>query len=114
MFGLGTMEIVVIMVVALLVLGPQKLPGIARTLGRTLGEFRRVSSEFQRTLNEEVEREERKKAASPASSNPSAGETVRASHPAPTEQAQPATHGAETSPLQAAADGARKSDTTSL
>lgn len=62
MFGLGTTEILVILVVALLVLGPQKLPGIAKTLGKTLGEFRRVSSEFQRTLNEEVEQEARKKA----------------------------------------------------
>lgn len=61
MFGLGTSEILVILLVALLVLGPQKLPGIARTLGKTLGEFRRVSTEFQRTLNAEVEMAEQQK-----------------------------------------------------
>lgn len=61
MFGLGTSEILVILLVALLVLGPQKLPGLARTLGKTLGEFRRVSTEFQRTLNAEVEMAEQQK-----------------------------------------------------
>ena len=61
MFGLGTTEILVILLVALLVLGPQKLPGIARSLGKTLGEFRRVSTEFQRTLNAEVEMAEQQK-----------------------------------------------------
>jgi sec-independent protein translocase protein TatB len=58
MFGVGSTELLVILVVALLVLGPSHLPKIARTLGKTMGEFRRVSSEFQRTLTLEAEREE--------------------------------------------------------
>ena len=61
MFGLGTTEILVILLVALLGLRPQKLPGIARSLGKTLGEFRRVSTEFQRTLYAEVEMAEQQK-----------------------------------------------------
>ncbi len=61
MFGIGGTELLVILVVALLVLGPQSLPKIARTLGKAMGEFRRVSTEFQRTLNMEVEQEEHAK-----------------------------------------------------
>lgn len=60
MFGIGSTELLVILVVALLVLGPKNLPKIAHTLGRAMGEFRRVSTEFQRTLNTEIAVEERK------------------------------------------------------
>jgi TatA/E family protein of Tat protein translocase len=44
-------ELLVILVVALLVLGPKKLPEIARSLGRGMAEFRRASNEFTRTLS---------------------------------------------------------------
>lgn len=60
MFGIGSTELLVILVVALLVLGPKNLPKIARTLGRAMGEFRKVSTEFQRTLNTEIAFEEEK------------------------------------------------------
>jgi len=55
MFGLGFFEIAVVLIVALLVLGPEKLPKIARQLGRGLRELRRVAGEFQSALNTEVE-----------------------------------------------------------
>jgi sec-independent protein translocase protein TatB len=58
MFGIGSSEFLVILIVAFLVLGPSHLPKVARTLGKAMGEFRRVSTEFQRTLNLEVEKEE--------------------------------------------------------
>ena len=58
MFGIGSTELLVILVVALLVLGPKNLPKIAHTLGRAMGEFRRVSTEFQRTPNTEIAFEE--------------------------------------------------------
>lgn len=60
MFGIGSTELLVILVVALLVLGPKNLPKIAHTIGRAMGEFRRVSTEFQRTLNTEIAFEEEK------------------------------------------------------
>ena len=60
MFGIGSMELVVILVVALLVLGPKNLPGVARSIGKVLGEFRRASTDFQRTINAEVALEEQK------------------------------------------------------
>ncbi|MEE2960598.1 MAG: twin-arginine translocase TatA/TatE family subunit [Myxococcota bacterium] len=50
MFGLGLAEIVVILVLALLVLGPDKLPGIAKQIGKGVREFRRAASEFQAAI----------------------------------------------------------------
>ena len=58
MFGIGSTELLVILVVALIVLGPKSLPQMARTLGKAMGEFRRVSTDFQRTLNTEVDLDE--------------------------------------------------------
>ena len=52
MFGLGFGEIILVLVVALLVLGPEKLPKLAKQLGRGMREFRRVASEFQTTLSD--------------------------------------------------------------
>lgn len=57
MFGIGSTELLVILVVALIVLGPKSLASISRTLGKAMGEFRRVSTDFQRTLNAEVAQE---------------------------------------------------------
>lgn len=51
MFGIGAPELVVILVVALIVLGPKRLPELARGLGRTLGEFRRATSGVKEELD---------------------------------------------------------------
>ncbi len=61
MFGsIGSLEILMILVVALLVVGPKRLPQMARTLGKTFGEFKRMTNDVQRTINAEVDRVERK------------------------------------------------------
>lgn len=52
MFNLGFTEMAVIFVVALLVIGPQKLPELARNLGKSLAEFRRASNDLRRTIME--------------------------------------------------------------
>jgi sec-independent protein translocase protein TatB len=50
MFNVGGGELLVILLLALIVLGPQKLPGAIRTVGRVVGEVRRISSGFQQEL----------------------------------------------------------------
>src|SRR5215207_6930932 len=63
---LGTTELLVVAVVALILFGPRKLPEIGRTVGRGLAEFKRASDDFKRTWEYEVEVEQRKPAADPA------------------------------------------------
>jgi sec-independent protein translocase protein TatB len=55
MFGIGMTELMVILVIALLVIGPKKLPEMARSLGRGLAEFRRASNDLRREFSEVVE-----------------------------------------------------------
>jgi TatA/E family protein of Tat protein translocase len=52
--SLGVPEIIFILVLALLIFGPKRLPEIGRTVGKGLAEFRRASSEIQRTINAEL------------------------------------------------------------
>jgi TatA/E family protein of Tat protein translocase len=47
-------ELILIFVVALLLFGPRKMPEIGRSIGRAMGEFRRASNEFKRTIEDEV------------------------------------------------------------
>lgn len=62
MFGIGSTELLIILLVALIVLGPKSLAGAARSLGKAMGEFRRVSTDFQRTLNMEAAQAEAREA----------------------------------------------------
>jgi Tat protein translocase TatB subunit len=58
MFGtLGGPEIFLILVVALIVFGPRKLPEIGKSVGKMLAEFRKASNDFKRTIEDEVEAE---------------------------------------------------------
>jgi sec-independent protein translocase protein TatB len=62
MFGIGMPELILIAVVALIVLGPQKLPDLAKSLGRAVREFRKATSELKETLQVDNELSEVKKA----------------------------------------------------
>ena len=95
MFGsLGMGELIIIFTVALIVFGPRKLPELGRSLGKSLQEFKRASSELRHTLDEEISVEERKAAPSPTAAavaslpptdpslieRPSAPETIARGH----------------------------------
>ncbi len=51
MFGIGTWELILILLLALIVLGPTKLPEVARQLGRNLAKLRQVADELKREIN---------------------------------------------------------------
>ena len=81
MFGtLGGPELFLILVIALIVFGPRKLPEIGKSIGKMLVEFRRASHDFKRTIEEEVEADKLKTAL----------EAPRLEPPPPPPQAAPA------------------------
>ena len=53
MFGMGMPEIILIMAIALIVLGPKKLPEIAKSLGRGIAEFKKATQEFKENIEVE-------------------------------------------------------------
>lgn len=57
MFNVGGGEILVIALLALIVLGPQRLPGAARQVGKAMGELRRMSNSFQSELKGALDEE---------------------------------------------------------
>ena len=59
MFGsIGMPELIIILTIALIIFGPRKLPELGRSLGKSLGEFKRASNELRSTLDEEIRIEE--------------------------------------------------------
>ena len=50
MFGIGMPELLLILAIALIVIGPKKLPDLAKSLGRTLREFKKATNEFKETI----------------------------------------------------------------
>ena len=55
MFGIGMTEMLLILAIALIVIGPKRLPEVARALGRGLAEFKRASDEFRNAVHDELE-----------------------------------------------------------
>ena len=55
MFGIGMTELLIILGLALILIGPKKLPELARSLGKTLGELRRATDDLKETIVEEIE-----------------------------------------------------------
>jgi len=54
MFGLGMTEILLILAIALIVVGPKKLPELAKTLGKAMGEFKRSAQDLKRSMDIET------------------------------------------------------------
>ena len=120
MFGtLGGPEVILILVVALIVFGPRRLPEIGKSMGKMLAEFRKASNDFKRTIEDELEAEksrESQPAQVPAPETPAAVTDVPATDaPATDVTAAPVPEAAVVSEVAAAPaptfDGADASGT---
>jgi sec-independent protein translocase protein TatA len=79
MFGLGVPEMIFILLLALLIFGPKKLPEIGRTLGKGMSEFRKASNELTRSINAELSLDE----------DPTPAQPMRRTSPASPQDTQP-------------------------
>jgi sec-independent protein translocase protein TatA len=69
MFGsIGMPELIIILVIALIIFGPRKLPELGRSLGRSINEFKKASNELRSTLEEEIQVEDQRDRAKAAAS----------------------------------------------
>jgi TatA/E family protein of Tat protein translocase len=72
MFGsIGMPELIIVLVIALIIFGPRKLPELGKSLGRSLNEFKRASTDLQNTLEQEIKLEEEKEQQAKTSPPPS-------------------------------------------
>ena len=71
MFDIGPGELLLILVIALLLFGPQKLPELGKSLGRAMREFKRATQELQDTIEREVEDIKRTATVEPPAERPS-------------------------------------------
>ena len=79
---IGMQEMVIILVLALIIFGPRKLPELGRSLGKSINEFKRASNDLRNSLDDEIRSEERRTATAAATTSASAS-TDPANLPSP-------------------------------
>ena len=78
MFGsIGMPELIIILVIALIIFGPRKLPELGRSLGRSINEFKKASNELRSTLEDEIRVEEQHDRATAAVGDAARGQRRR-------------------------------------
>jgi TatA/E family protein of Tat protein translocase len=77
MFGsIGMQELIIIFVIALIIFGPRRLPELGKSLGRSIGEFKRASNDLRNTLEEEIRVDEQRQPKTAVTANgPAAGDS---------------------------------------
>ena len=91
MWNIGMPELIIILVIALIIFGPRKLPELGRSLGKSIGEFKKASNELRHTLDEEIRMEDQKdQRAKTEAEQRSALEAANSMRDAITEPAAPA------------------------
>ena len=111
MFGIGMPELVLILAIALIVIGPKKLPGLAKSLGRALGEFKKATNDLKETISIDPDVKDVKKAFDDMNTDikdaftadPSQSETAAAQQMEPEEGSKP--EGEKTGSVDTAAMG---------
>ena len=81
MGNLGMPEILMILVIALIIFGPRKLPELGKTLGQSLAQFRRASDDFKRQWEDEVAIERHRIEPSPGPVEPSSHSVAASTEP---------------------------------
>jgi TatA/E family protein of Tat protein translocase len=76
-------ELIIILVIALIIFGPRKLPELGRSLGRSIGEFKKASNELRSTLEEEIRIEEQREQRKATSAEQESAIAAAATPPSP-------------------------------
>ena len=87
--SLGMTELIVILVIALIIFGPRKLPELGRSLGKSIGEFRKASNELKSTLEEEIRVEEQREQRAKLDAEQTTAVEAASAHAAPSTDADP-------------------------